>query len=66
MNSKDHVCIVTGGSRGIGRATALAAAKRGYKVVLGYASNKAAADETVSTIEAGNGKGGRHQMRCGR
>ena len=50
--------------RGIGRATALAAAKRGYKVVLGYASNKAAADETVSTIEAGNGKAGRHQMRC--
>ena len=52
----DSVCIVTGGSRGIGRGVALAAAKRGYKVVVGYASNKAAADEVVAQIEAGNGK----------
>src|ERR1700761_6052209 len=52
----DSVAIVTGGSRGIGRATALAAAKRGYKVVVGYVSNKAAADEVVATIEASNGK----------
>lgn len=52
----DRVAIVTGGSRGIGRATALAAAARGYKVVVGYASNKAAAGEVVSKIEASNGK----------
>lgn len=52
----DSVAIVTGGSRGIGRATSLAAAKRGYKVVVGYASNKAAADEVVGAIEANNGK----------
>ncbi|HBF57148.1 MAG TPA: NAD(P)-dependent oxidoreductase, partial [Afipia sp.] len=52
----DSVAIVTGGSRGIGRATSLAAAKRGYKVVVGYASNKAAADEVVGKIEASNGK----------
>lgn len=52
----DSVAIVTGGSRGIGRATALAAASRGYKVVVGYASNKAAADEAVAKIEASNGK----------
>lgn len=52
----DSVAIVTGGSRGIGRATAIAAAKRGYKVVVGYASNKVAADEVVGTIEASNGK----------
>ncbi|MGL5166176.1 MAG: SDR family oxidoreductase [Afipia sp.] len=52
----DSVAIVTGGSRGIGRATALAAAKRGYKVVVGYASNKSAADEVVAKIEASNGK----------
>lgn len=52
----DSVAIVTGGSRGIGRATSLAAAKRGYKVVVGYASNKAAADEVVAKIEASNGK----------
>ena len=52
----DKVAIVTGGSRGIGRATALAAAARGYKVVVGYASNKAAADEVVAKIESSNGK----------
>jgi NAD(P)-dependent dehydrogenase (short-subunit alcohol dehydrogenase family) len=52
----DKVAIITGGSRGIGRATALAAAARGYRVVVGYASNQAAADEVVSAIEAKNGK----------
>lgn len=52
----DKVVVITGGSRGIGRATALAAAARGYRVVVGYASNKAAADEVVAGIEARNGK----------
>ena len=52
----DKVVIITGGSRGIGRATALAAAARGYRVVVGYASNKVAADEVVTAIEARNGK----------
>jgi NAD(P)-dependent dehydrogenase (short-subunit alcohol dehydrogenase family) len=50
------VAIVTGASRGIGRATALAAAARGYKVVVGYASNKAAADEVIALIGKSNGK----------
>lgn len=52
----DRVAIVTGGSRGIGRATALAAAKRGYKVVVGYAANEAAAREVISSVEASNGR----------
>src|ERR1700721_3036886 len=52
----DKVVIVTGGSRGIGRATAIAAAARGFRVVVGYATNKAAADEVISAIEAKNGK----------
>ena len=52
----DKVVVITGGSRGIGRATAIAAAARGYRVVVGYASNKKAADEVVAQIEAGNGK----------
>ncbi|MBR0796519.1 SDR family oxidoreductase [Bradyrhizobium jicamae] len=52
----DKVVVITGGSRGIGRAAALAAAARGYRVVVGYASNKAAADEVVSAIQAKNGK----------
>jgi len=52
----DKVVVITGGSRGIGRATALAAAARGYRIVVGYASNKTAADEVVAAIEAKNGK----------
>ncbi|MFN5667293.1 SDR family NAD(P)-dependent oxidoreductase, partial [Bradyrhizobium sp.] len=50
----DKVVVITGGSRGIGRATALAAAARGYRIVVGYATNQAAADEVVSAIEAKN------------
>jgi NAD(P)-dependent dehydrogenase (short-subunit alcohol dehydrogenase family) len=52
----DSVAIITGGSRGIGRATAIAAAARGFKIVVGYASNQAAANDVVSAIEAKNGK----------
>ena len=59
----DSVAIVTGGSRGIGRATSLAAAKRGYKVVVGYASNKAAADD-VDVHHAGEPLG-RHLVNAG-
>ncbi|MBA2399162.1 MAG: SDR family oxidoreductase [Bradyrhizobium sp.] len=52
----DRVVVITGGSRGIGRAAALAAAARGYRIVVGYASNEAAAKEVVASIEAKNGK----------
>jgi NAD(P)-dependent dehydrogenase (short-subunit alcohol dehydrogenase family) len=52
----DKVVVITGGSRGIGRATALAAATRGYRVVVGFASNRQAADEVIGRIEASNGK----------
>ena len=52
----DKVAIITGGSRGIGRATAIAAAARGFRVVVGYASNVAAANEVLAAIEAKNGK----------
>jgi NAD(P)-dependent dehydrogenase (short-subunit alcohol dehydrogenase family) len=52
----DKVVVITGGSRGIGRATAIAAASRGFRVCVGYASNQAAARHVVSAIEASNGK----------
>ncbi|TAI65028.1 SDR family oxidoreductase [Bradyrhizobium sp. Leo170] len=52
----DNVVVITGGSRGIGRAAAIAAAARGFRVVVGYASNQASANEVVSAIEASNGK----------
>jgi NAD(P)-dependent dehydrogenase (short-subunit alcohol dehydrogenase family) len=52
----DRVAIITGGSRGIGRATAIAAAKCGFQIVVGYASNDVAASEVISIIERSNGK----------
>ncbi|MAO56203.1 MAG: NAD(P)-dependent oxidoreductase [Rhodospirillaceae bacterium] len=55
MNT-DKVTIVTGGSRGIGRATCLLAAKAGHAVCVNYASDSAAADGVVAEIEAAGGK----------
>ncbi|MBO9515947.1 MAG: SDR family oxidoreductase [Variovorax sp.] len=51
----DKVLLVTGGSRGIGAATALLAAQRGWAVAVNYTSNSLAADEVVRTIRAGGG-----------
>ena len=51
-----NVAIITGGSRGIGRACALGLAEDGYDVVVNYAGNKAAADEVVAAIVAGGRK----------
>jgi NAD(P)-dependent dehydrogenase (short-subunit alcohol dehydrogenase family) len=50
--SRPAVALVTGGSRGLGRATALALAKDGSGVILTYLSNRAAAAETVAEIAA--------------
>ena len=50
-----QVVLVTGGSRGIGAATALLAAKRGYAVAVNYTSNSLAADEVVRLIRADGG-----------
>jgi 3-oxoacyl-[acyl-carrier protein] reductase len=50
----EQVAIVTGASRGIGRATAVALAASGVKVVINYARSSTAADEVVAQItEAG-------------
>lgn len=54
---KDKVVLVTGGSRGIGRAIALGFAKAGADVVFSYAGNEAAANETLALIEKAGGKG---------
>ncbi|RFB80796.1 SDR family oxidoreductase [Methylovirgula sp. 4M-Z18] len=48
--------IITGGGRGIGRACAVLAAKRGWSVAFNYRSNKPAADALVAEIEALGGK----------
>lgn len=47
---------MTGGSRGIGAATARLAAQRGYAVCVNYVSNRIAADGVVAEIERGGGK----------
>ncbi|WP_343518251.1 SDR family oxidoreductase [Sphingomonas sp.] len=47
--------IVTGGGRGIGRATALQAARAGWAVTLSYVADEAAARATVLEIEAAGG-----------
>lgn len=52
MNFSEKTAVVTGGSRGIGRAICLELAKGGANVVLCYAGNEAAAAETVSACEA--------------
>ncbi len=50
------VALVSGGSRGIGRAIALRLAKQGAAVVITYQSNAAAAEEVVAAITADGGK----------
>ncbi len=52
----DKVLIVTGGGRGIGAATALLGARRGYAVAINYEKNREAADSIVQTIVKSNGK----------
>jgi 3-oxoacyl-[acyl-carrier protein] reductase len=51
-----QVAIVTGASRGIGRAIALALATEGAKVVVNYARSSTAAEEIVATITADGGQ----------
>ncbi len=50
------ILLITGGSRGIGAATALLAAQQGYAVAVNYTVNAAAADAVVRQIRASGGK----------
>ncbi len=53
---KDKVVLITGGSSGIGRATALVCAAEGAKVILTYHANEAGARETVAEIAEAGGE----------
>lgn len=52
---KDKIAVVTGGSRGIGRAISMILAAAGATVVVNYQRNAAAAEETVAAITAADG-----------
>jgi 3-oxoacyl-[acyl-carrier protein] reductase len=51
-----RVALVTGGSRGIGRAIAIGLAGSGHRVAVNYASRADAADEVVAEIETAGGE----------
>lgn len=50
------VLIITGGSRGIGAATAILAAERGYNVCVSYLQNREAANSVINLIEQRGGR----------
>jgi 3-oxoacyl-[acyl-carrier protein] reductase len=60
MKLKDRLALVTGASRGIGRAVAIELASREAFVVINYAQNESAAKETLAAIE---NSGGRCEIR---
>lgn len=51
------IVLITGGSRGIGAATARLAARQGYDVAINYVGNEKAAQEVVADIEKSNARG---------
>ncbi len=55
MSLSGKVAVVTGGSRGIGRAISQRLAAQGAKVIVNFVSNPAAAEETVGAIRAQGG-----------
>ena len=56
MQTTQKTLLITGGSRGIGAATALLAASQGYAVAVNYTRNAAAADAVVQQIRAASGR----------
>ncbi|MDE5832599.1 MAG: 3-oxoacyl-[acyl-carrier-protein] reductase [Desulfovibrio sp.] len=56
LDGEAPAAMVTGGSRGIGKATALALSRAGFQIILTYASRADEAEKTVGEIRASGGK----------
>jgi NAD(P)-dependent dehydrogenase (short-subunit alcohol dehydrogenase family) len=54
---QDQVVIVTGASKGIGQATAIAFGREGARVIINYHADEAGARQTLAAIEAAGGRG---------
>jgi 3-oxoacyl-[acyl-carrier protein] reductase len=65
MRLRDKVAIVTGASRGIGRATAIALAAEGARVVVNYNARADAAEQVVAEIAAAGGQATARQADVG-
>ena len=57
MSLEDQIALITGASRGIGRATAVALGRAGSFVILNYRENQRSAEEALNAIRAAGGKG---------
>ncbi|MBB5393358.1 MULTISPECIES: SDR family NAD(P)-dependent oxidoreductase [unclassified Herbaspirillum] len=55
-NTSPRIALVTGGSRGLGKNTALHLARDGVGVIITYVGNRAAAEQTVEDIQAAGAK----------
>ena len=55
--NENKTAIITGASRGIGRATAVELAKAGYFVIINFKSNETAAEETLNLVRSAGGDG---------
>mgnify|MGYP000855178478 CR=1 FL=1 len=53
----EQVAVITGSSRGIGRAIALKMAREGYRVVINYQHNQSAAHEVLQAVQQAGGQG---------
>mgnify|MGYP003618484837 FL=1 len=65
MDKQRKIALVTGGSRGLGRDSAISLAKKGIDVVITYNSQKEKADETVAEIEKIGGRAAALQLDAG-
>lgn len=65
MPTQSRIALITGGSRGLGRSTVEALARRGVRPIFTYNSNRSAADEVVTAVEQAGGQAAAFQLDTG-